>query len=598
MKLLIGFILLCVFQAAWTKSIVKRDCNNYSCGSSCSTPCNNNNNCNNSPCYNNNCNSGNCNNNCNNRPCNNNNCNSSPCNSNNCNSSPCNNNNCNSSPCNERQQNVPESREEVRPILVPFPQPQQSSSGGENIVNNTNINNSTMELTFTNTINTVNNISMPISLNPSNENSITVHFNKEESSVVQEDNCCFISERKCYANDTCQMVRRKECSDICWGIFPVDSEPKPSPASTTENPTVIIYPQSTPQPRPAPTTQRPNIIIYPQPTPQPIPQPSTPRVIIIPQQPCSANPQRPIYIPNWPQYRNIYKYYQFIQQPCTRMQPQPQVPIAPIPLPVPTVPRPSCSTPGYTLIYRLRPQPSPCNPTIPFVYTSGCTPHVPQSPCSEISRIQQLNNQPLILQQALKQLGSQNNQFALGQPDIIPFQNNLNLQQFTQPLKETPQNSQQFVQSEVVPLNNAPLNLQQFSQSDIIPLQNNQLNLQQYPQPEIYPVKNAPLNLQQFSQSDIVPLQNNQLNLQQYPQPEIYPVKNAPLNLQQFSQPDIISGQNNQFGLQQLGQPEILPVQNSQLAFQPQIEQPRVFPVGNNQVVQGSNLLPYNLIKK
>lgn len=202
MKLIISILLLGILaQAALSDTRVKRDCccDNYNdCDSSCSTPCNKYRRTNN----------------CNNRPCNN---------GRNCqqHNTPCDNN------------DIDDDSNPYVPISIPVPQNQPNSiqvPQGVTTVNNTNINNNTLELSLINTVNTVNNISIPIYVNSTNENTITVVLTpaKEEyvagEPIVNNLNCCNITIRNCDRNNrNCSFETRWECSKICTGL-PVEPE--------------------------------------------------------------------------------------------------------------------------------------------------------------------------------------------------------------------------------------------------------------------------------------------------------------------------------------------------------------------------------------
>ncbi|XP_056629952.1 uncharacterized protein LOC130440693 [Diorhabda sublineata] len=215
MKVLIGCIIFgLIIQVVTAKSITKRDC-------CCSSLCN-----------------------CNSRPCNsgNFNCNSecnfeySDCSNDLCkNKSKCNQKN---KPCND--DNEDKNPDEVLPVLVPFPQnfptipirlPDDATK------NNTNISNATVEFTLTNSVNTVNNISIPISINSTNQNSVIIHLTRttEYDSIEQKSldgnedpNCCYGIGEKCANNQ------------ICKGVPLEAILPQSTPESTTKN--QIIHP--------------------------------------------------------------------------------------------------------------------------------------------------------------------------------------------------------------------------------------------------------------------------------------------------------------------------------------------------------------------
>ncbi|XP_018576868.1 anaphase-promoting complex subunit cdh1-like [Anoplophora glabripennis] len=182
MKLLLVIILIFIlYDFVIGKSIVKRQCN--SCCNECTSNCNN------------------CQSNCNNCQSNCNNC-----------------QNCGNS-CKECSSRNCESNDtEPAPVLVPFP-PAQISQQPSSSTNNTNNNyyNFTADITLTNTINTVNNISIPIHINSTNENKIFIYPSASNSSVtpVVNDKCCIVVYPRTCDVSGCYVRRQRECSSIC-----------------------------------------------------------------------------------------------------------------------------------------------------------------------------------------------------------------------------------------------------------------------------------------------------------------------------------------------------------------------------------------------
>lgn len=117
--------------------------------------------------------------------------------------------------------------DEKVPILVPFPTSQQSQpiqhSVAPTIISD-NTNNYTAEITLNNVINTINNVSVPITVNSSNVNHIALY--PAESKVVEAEqqretynsNCCIvIHPRECDSSGHCYTRSSYECSEICLG---------------------------------------------------------------------------------------------------------------------------------------------------------------------------------------------------------------------------------------------------------------------------------------------------------------------------------------------------------------------------------------------
>lgn len=230
------FLFCLTLERALTRNIEKRSFNcNQQCSQSCQTTCNNcQYNCNNcqsdclnncrSICGSNDCTSNNCNNNCNTN-CRNNNCNSNTCNNNNCNSNNCRNqqnNNCNN--CDVEPQIVVE---EKVPVLVPFPPPAEQQRPSSQVISPTiisnNTNNYTAEININNVVNTVNNVSVPISVNSSNINHISILPAPRERIVEYEEtkqdtNCCIvIHPKECDSRGQCYTRSSYECGEICHG---------------------------------------------------------------------------------------------------------------------------------------------------------------------------------------------------------------------------------------------------------------------------------------------------------------------------------------------------------------------------------------------
>lgn len=113
------------------------------------------------------------------------------------------------------------------PVLVPFPQPAQQQLP-EQIVSPTiisnNTSNYTAEISINNVINTVNNVSVPINVNSSNINHISLYPASEHvvevAETKQEDsNCCIvIHPKECDSAGQCYTRSSWECSEICQGV--------------------------------------------------------------------------------------------------------------------------------------------------------------------------------------------------------------------------------------------------------------------------------------------------------------------------------------------------------------------------------------------
>lgn len=161
-----------------------------------------------------------------------NNCNSNGCNLNiKCNSNKCHTNcnnierNCNNCDQNENAAEIIVEEEKV-PILIPFPsppQPQPHSSNLPTVINN-NTYNHTAKININNVVNTVNNVSVPISVNTSNVNQISIYpannGHVEVEDVFENKNCCvIIHPRQCDTSAKCYSRSSWECSDICTQDF-------------------------------------------------------------------------------------------------------------------------------------------------------------------------------------------------------------------------------------------------------------------------------------------------------------------------------------------------------------------------------------------
>lgn len=224
------FLFCLTLERVSPKKIDKRSLNcNQQCVQNCHTTCNNcESNCNNcqSDCLNN------CRSICGSNNCNTNNCRSNNCYSNNCN----NNNNCNSNNCRNQQNNncnncdvEPQAEvvvEEKVPVLVPFPPPVQQQLPSQvvspTIISN-NTNNYTAEININNVVNTVNNVSVPISINSSNVNHISILPAPRDRIVEDEEpkqntNCCIvIHPKECDSRGQCYTRSSWECGEICQG---------------------------------------------------------------------------------------------------------------------------------------------------------------------------------------------------------------------------------------------------------------------------------------------------------------------------------------------------------------------------------------------
>lgn len=242
----VPLVLLLGCHIVSSRNIVKRSCC-YSdctqqCNQNCQTTCSNcQSNCNTcqATCANNcryscanNCGSTNCNtndctsNNCVNNNCNSNNCNKKICNSNNC------SNDCSSGTCKTIETNCGNCQpvvpvEDKVPVLVPFPPNTQgqSSVGVSPSISSNNTNNYTAEININNVINTINNVSVPINVNSSNINHITLHPSSSRAVEIETtkkeqiaSNCCVvIHPRQCDRSGYCYSRSSYECSEICSG---------------------------------------------------------------------------------------------------------------------------------------------------------------------------------------------------------------------------------------------------------------------------------------------------------------------------------------------------------------------------------------------
>nr|XP_023019811.1 uncharacterized protein LOC111508515 isoform X1 [Leptinotarsa decemlineata] len=370
MRLLLLFLLVSVIvNAVLARNLVKRSnccCDDYrECSSSCSTPCNRPRNC---------------------------------------------NNNYNRSPCNNNQ--VKEESDTV-PVLIPFPStsniPQPSPAEGT-IVNNTNIRNDTVSLTIQNTIDNINNISIPITVNSTNENTVVIHFQRVPAENPDDEivptvapssvDCCLVvTPRACDKNGkNCREGRRQwVCSAVCKGATDIEPDPEPEvPAqltvrnkNNTSVPTqttvysVPIY-QSAPQPAPQPTyyfpwrsvqrnsTTRPTQQVFQVPI-QPIYTQQRP-VYNIPRQPVI----QPVYLPQ-PAIQSVQQPFQIVQQPFQTIQ----QPIQTIQQPIQTIQQPfqtiqQAPLPRYGLVNQPRYQYTQDNYMVPS-YGAPC-PYAQQGP--------------------------------------------------------------------------------------------------------------------------------------------------------------------------------------------------------------------------
>ncbi|KAG5872258.1 hypothetical protein JTB14_019344 [Gonioctena quinquepunctata] len=152
-------------------------------------------------------------------------CNSQPCDKG-CNSQPCDRGCNNQSPCNQESEEI----SEKVPVLIPFPPvPNPSQPPAQNIINNTNIPDYTANIDISNRIDNVNNISVPISLNSTNQNNVVIHFQKLPNVAPGEINqtivapsrvdCCLVvTPGECDGNgQNCREERHWECSEKCNG---------------------------------------------------------------------------------------------------------------------------------------------------------------------------------------------------------------------------------------------------------------------------------------------------------------------------------------------------------------------------------------------